>query len=347
MNLDTPIRDFFEDSSAVNRLVRAMQLDQGASFVDSLDAVHDAADRAVNWGKPTLASLLESAGDADYLSEALTLLERRDQAVERALRDATGTTPAMTPDGMVRLDASADIGALLHDPRERERRLRRARGVDGSYAGDDGRELFEAEDRRYLDADLDLVASLQARAGVRSAQQQAQVVARQLDSAIADAGRERHRLKQLDAKFSKLDAPGVKAARETARDQIREQAHETLVPALKLLDQLEGKDQPSEPDGGLRQLDTSSRTDEVDAEVRERMRRLGRPDTGPWRSVTLEEVWDRKPMPPDKPQAVKPDAAPAGVHADSHAVDQRVRTLMSETGQDYVTCLEQVMREEA
>ncbi len=266
MDPNTPIRQLFEDSSAVNRLTRAVQLDSGLDFVSSLDRVHDAADRAAAEGGGTLGRLLEWAGDADYLTETLTLLERRDAAVERALRDATGTKPAnVTPDGMVRLDASADIGTLLHDPRERERRLRRARNVAGSYTGSDGRETFEEDDRRHLDAELDLVRTLELRAGVQAAQSQAQGVARQLDAAIADAGRERNRLRQLDQKFAELDALGVDAARETARYQLRSQAHQALEPALKLLDQLEGNTPGTDPAGGLKMLDTPSRTDAVDA----------------------------------------------------------------------------------
>ena len=111
-DLDTPINAVFADRPALDRLIRAVQLDTGSSFIDSLDKLHEAAAWSLSQGDGSLRSALSWLGDSDEnLESTLRLLERRDSVVEATYEKALGDeTLKRDPLGRVLADGGCDVG---------------------------------------------------------------------------------------------------------------------------------------------------------------------------------------------------------------------------------------------
>jgi hypothetical protein len=77
---------------------------------------------------------------------------------------------------------AADRGQPVYE------RLMRARRLSVAYQGPEGQQRFTGEDRDYVQAAIDLVATLEARSAAARAQRAAQAFARQLDRALECPG---------------------------------------------------------------------------------------------------------------------------------------------------------------
>lgn len=363
--LDVGLRQLFEDRAATDRVTRAICLDQGCAYIDALERLHqaaadtfDAARRPLSGEQATLRFALARAGDADYLEQTIRTLERRDQAVGRAYERAVD--PVMLeqrtdPTGLVLLDQGdgpnvgpkPDIGTLLTDPAEHERRLARARAVAPIYRGDEGRKLFEEgsqkllmqPDREHLEKGRDLVLTLERQHAEQQARAAAGEVAKQLDAAIADAGRERSRLKQLDAQLSQLEGPGSSGARDAARDQLRQDMVSAAEQPVMMLDQI---DAPSQTPATLEGV---SQVVELEADrLHDRIKHLDSP--------TYLKALERYGAGEDIDQVVADLQAPAAPAPEtpsdvnpSRQLDQQVRQRMLDASVDYVTAFEQLIQE--
>jgi hypothetical protein len=102
--LDTRLRDLFapdpEHRHLLHQVVESVQLDQGVSYMDALERVHEASGGAHRDGKPTLRGALEwIRADGANVIEHVKLLDQRDTTVTRAhnkgtaKRTATGLAP--------------------------------------------------------------------------------------------------------------------------------------------------------------------------------------------------------------------------------------------------------------
>lgn len=347
--LDTNLGALFNDRPLLARVTRAIQLDRGLDWPDAMSHLHAGVDFAFAHGKPTLRGALEWASDdPEYMAESLTLLERRDAAVAKAYERAS--EPIMLdrdPRGMVLLDqggdaaggtgatATVDIGAALTDPAERERRLARARKLDGSYSGDEGRKRFDFEDRVQLESGKDLVRTLEANAAERAAQHEAQQVAAQLDRTLVASSDKRAKLKTLERQIKQLKGPAA-SAREAGLEQVQSQLKAAAQEPLRMLDQFSAVNVIADSRGERRQAGAPRWED-----VQQRLKLLDRDQS--MFLPTLKEMLAGEPAPePTAPET------PPGVHPGSYQLDQRIRERMKELDapeSDYPQIYEQIIRE--
>lgn len=303
--LDLEIRELFDldHRQDLDRIIHAISLDQATSYVAALDQLHEAVESVSSSGGPsTVRALLEwSRSGPEDIQGTIQLLERRDDAVQSAYERATQNLPKVEvdPHGHVLLDSSQDVGAILTDPAEFERRLHRARrAAPGRYELDTGRELFRAEDRQLAEAGLDLVRSLEQAVETAPAHREATSVARMLDHEIEAAARTRHELRLLDKQIAEISEASV---RDRARAEINERRATAHGNAVKLLDQLEvgarirKLEQPDTPRG------VHPGSHALHRKVTERMRELGRSDDEYIK--TLEELVHVEPGPAWPPVA--------------------------------------------
>jgi hypothetical protein len=254
--LDTPIRALFDDRVLLNRVVSTIAHDRGLTYLDALEKLHDAVDSATVNGSPILRSALEwcQLSPAD-VEASVTLLERRDEAVSKAYSTAAGPLLLERTDarGLVQLDQgdagvaqgritgavagrgdvplTADIGRILTDPAEGERRLARMRKAQpNAWDGEQGRTRFKEHDRAMAESRVDAVRTAERPRELRQAQAAGDRVGAQLDAAIATAGDKRLRLRLLDQEIAKLSGE-----REELKPQQEDRAERALS-KLRLLD---------------------------------------------------------------------------------------------------------------
>jgi hypothetical protein len=321
--LDISLRDLFapdpDHRRLLHQVVESVQLDQGISYMDALERVHEASEGAHNDGKPTLRGALEwIRADGSAVVEHVKLLDQRDAAVGRAHKNATSKQSKLKRDpfGRVRLDQSykkrpksLDADGRLMDPAEFEDRLSRARKVDPRYAGDQGRAAFRFDDSAHLAGHVDLVRTLELAVEEQAAGAKAGEVARLLDQEVAAAADKRRELKLLDGQIDEL---------QSQRDKLEPQA-DAAGQRLRMLDQATA----SKPKKKKQLTEIERRQEKLGKRVRKRMRRLGLPERD--YVVALEAEIRGDPMPPKTPKA--PDA-PHGVLPGSHDLHQRIEQYM-------------------
>jgi hypothetical protein len=320
-------------------LVRAIQLDSGVSWIEAHERFHDGIKAAYGSGNPTVKTALEHAlADPEYVAGAVKLLEQRDAAVERAYDRAIKRSKLETDDrGLVLLDqgdgldaktATADVGKALTDAAERETRYLRALNAgrllgDPKYRydaqGEQGRAIFDAEDRLHLQAGTDLVRTLELAVenlgNHREAEQTAQQTAYRLDQAIEKAGTDRAELKALEQQLSEMDRSTDSVDFETALAQLRARANGTTTKPLRMLDQLAVID-----------------------------KKKGRKKRHEQTLTLLDQATGDAAAP-----ATAESAIAKGVHPGSHLLDQRVRARMAALdapASAYSRVLDQILAEE-
>jgi hypothetical protein len=263
--LDTSLRAVFSDHELLNRVVKTITLDQGINTIEALERLH----RGVDAGSRTLGEALGWTGaEPADIEQGLRLMERREEAVHKELESALGPAmleqtnergqvlldqgagsgsagpPVLSANGRGALGAQrvaeplrADIGKVLGDPAEFERRLQRARQATGEFTGDQGREQFRNADRQHAEAGIDYVRTIERPREIASAQAKAAQVGRKLDQAIKDATGKRQRVRALDEQIAALDGQRAKLAERTAEPGRKEAK-------LRLLDAAATDDRP-------------------------------------------------------------------------------------------------------
>ncbi len=215
-----------------------------------------------------------------------------------------------------------DIGRILTDPAEFERRLARIRKASaGAWEGDEGRKRFRDADRSHAEAGLDLVRTEERPRQLSQAQAHADEVARTLDQAItADASRQA-KLRMLDLEIAKLQG---------RRDEV--QATTGRSSSVRMLEQ-SASPEPA-----------SSGAEELDQRVRERLRLLGKPENHYVIALEAEVRGDPMPTAETPPEP----AVPPGVHPEHHLLDRRARARMKELGRpdsEYPRTLDEILQE--
>lgn len=211
--LDRPAFEVFEDRVQLDRLVQAICLERpDLDYLGALELFQE------SWGRARLERgpgmtvkrvLSEYAGvPADSVAGDVRLLERRDTETRRML-DASKAGVAddeLDATGQVKLPKDADVGKLLADPQEFERRLARMRKVDGAgvYVGDQERDQFRSDDRQHIEAGLDMVRTAERHRELAAARARARQFGEQLDTAMGGARDTAERVKELDAQIASL-----------------------------------------------------------------------------------------------------------------------------------------------
>jgi hypothetical protein len=243
--LDQPVTMLSDDPGACMRVIRCIELQAGLSFVDAHARLMAGVDVvSMERGPKTVRAALDAVGcamDVDEVAADLRLLESRDEELAGLYRLDAAPLEAehVDNDGQVLLDASADAGAMIADPVERERRWQRAKRV-----GWDDRGQFDDDDRRHLDAGIDLVRSAERRVEIVGVRGRQAVRARQLDQAVESARDAKSRVRALDAQIAELR--GQRGAAAAVVPPIA-----AAVPGLRLLD---GDDAASGPEEGASPL---------------------------------------------------------------------------------------------
>lgn len=213
MLLDRPAFEVFEDHVQLDRLVQAICLERSdLDYLGALELFQESWGRARRERGPGMTVkrvLSDYAGvSADSVAGDVRLLERRDTETLRMLDASTASIgdDELDASGQVKLPKDADMGKLLADPQEFERRLARMRKVDGAgvYVGDQGRERFRADDRQHIEAGLDMVRTAERDRELAGARAKARRYGAQLDAAMEGARDNAGRVKELDAQIAAL-----------------------------------------------------------------------------------------------------------------------------------------------
>ena len=245
--LDMPAWEAMKDHTQFDTLARSITLEAGCDYLTAIERFADAADavREQRGQGATVGMVLEAAGIAPAEVEAgVRILERRDAGLKIQLdADVRAITPADAPvdaAGRVGLAPNADVGLLLVNKEEHERRLARMKAADprGRFGGiwddgDRGRERFKDADRAWVEARLDLVATAERAQALAAAKAKSENLAAQVDGEIREAIQHQSGVKALDAHLARLHgelvttnaqraaAGGLRAARAGRKDHAR------------------------------------------------------------------------------------------------------------------------------
>jgi hypothetical protein len=217
--MDRPAYEVMQDHTEFDRIARAICLERGdddyLGAVEAYTAAWENA-RSVNGPGQTVAQVLSVAGIAPAEVEAgVRLLDRRDAGLKLQLdANVSAITPADVPvdaAGRVGLAPDADVGALLVNKEEMERRLARMKAADprGRFGGpwddgDHGRQRFKDADRAWVEARLDLVATAERAQALAAAKAKSEHLARQVDEEIREGIAHQAGVKALDQHLAAL-----------------------------------------------------------------------------------------------------------------------------------------------
>jgi hypothetical protein len=306
--LDTNVRAIFNDSRQLNRVVTAITLDRGCDYMHALEAFHEAVDGASNEGKSTLRDALKwmAGADPEYLDECVRTFEQRDAAVDAAYQKAAGRVLLEKTDGqgMVLLDQ--------HDLALKPRRVRlgRSRIRSPPMSGRCSRT------RRSSNAGSRESAPRSRRSGTPT--KAASVSARRTGSTPSPA-----RISSAPPSARTSSPPRAPKA-----DQVAAKLDQAIANA-------------ADKRSALKALDREIA--QLDRRVRQRLRRLGRPESD--YAMALDQEMRGAPMP--KAPAKTLDA-PVGVVPDSQALHKQIvarMKLLDRPDSMYQQTLEEIMRE--
>jgi len=228
--LDRPAYQTMQgDHGEFDKVVRAICLERGNDdYLAAVELFQDSWERAraVNGPGQTVAQVLELAGVAPAEVEAgVRLLEKRDTGLKVMLdADMRAAEPAdvsVNRLGQVALAPDADVGAMMANPEEFERRLARMRAADprgtlGAWDGDAGRQRFKDADKSHLEAGVDLVRTAERAQALATAKARNENHARQVDEEIRDAISRQAGVKALDARLAALAGEQITARAQRA-----------------------------------------------------------------------------------------------------------------------------------
>ena len=222
--LDQPIGPLFERDRDLYRTIDAVCVALGEgrrAWPKVLDAMHKGAGEL--GGRVSVREALAFGNvwpEADRVNEHLHLLERRDEELFTLEQAAVAALPEQRVDGMgnVLLDQDADHGLLLTDAGEFERRLARGRKLDdGRYGGPQGRDVFRADDRLHIESGIDMLATGERNAGIRTVRARTEQRRIELDQAIAAGHDHASKRRLLDAEVAKARAARVEFSSKPVR----------------------------------------------------------------------------------------------------------------------------------
>ncbi len=210
--LDEPATGLFQldRREDLDRVVRTAERALQISYPEALTLLTDSADalKEVYKATPdTTRSVLAKMGirELDLFADDVRLTGERDEALVREL-DAGMTELSdenLDAQGRVLLDADADVATLLNDPTTKERRFRQARERDPRYAS---REVWDADEAVALEANIDLIATMDRPAKMAAVRRGVAETAKQLDAVLETDRTASARTRELDQVITSLEA---------------------------------------------------------------------------------------------------------------------------------------------
>jgi len=197
--LDTPMAALARGGMAA--AVKAIEANTDRNYQSAVELLVKAAGETPN---VTLAAVLRGEGIhcLEQIDADLRTLDRAETVKRAAYAQAAAKDPTerVTASGNVMLDQDASIGEILHSPVVSEDRFRAARPYDERYRHPQtGRQAWEDDQRTYLDANVDLLATLQRPAKLAANLAPAQRLDRMVDRAWRAGSDPGERVKLLDA----------------------------------------------------------------------------------------------------------------------------------------------------
>jgi len=203
--LDQPFTVLHQDRAALDRVLRSICLETEISYDAAHRRLYEADAEA--GGRGTVGRVLELARlPVAAVGDSVKLLDRRDAEVGAVAAREMAALPDEPLDRQGRVLLTADIGTILHDPGEQERRLQRARRYDDRYAGPPGRTAFLDDDRFLAESGVDLCRTLERPGEEAAARGRVAETAKQLDQAIANSHEYRSRVRALDTELAEMKA---------------------------------------------------------------------------------------------------------------------------------------------
>lgn len=224
-----PAYQLMQDRNALDLVARAICLERGNSdYLAAVELFQDGWENARNVHGPgqTVAEVLAVAGvDAGAVETTVRLLEKRDTGLTLMLdadvAAASAADASVNRLGQVALAPGADVGAMLADPQEFERRLARMRAADprgmlGAWDGDAGRQRFKNADKSHVEAGVDLVRTAERTQRLAAAKAKNANAARTVDAEIHDAISRQAGVKALDDRLAALAGEQIAARAQRA-----------------------------------------------------------------------------------------------------------------------------------
>jgi hypothetical protein len=332
--LDVPLTNLHADRHLLHQVITGIAEETNVSYADAYGELVTRELESGSDGQATVGTALGWLGaDADRVDATVKTLEQRDGLVEETHNRPAAKNEELKRDPWRRvlLDQSykgrpkaLDADGALLDPAEFEERLSRARKLDASYAGDDGRKAFRFDDDQHLRGGVDLVKTLELNVAEQAAHAEAGQVARELDQSIAAESDRRRELRELDERQTELDSKRRELDAPAANGE------------LMLLDQL--------------QLDLSTLSKGSRKTYKRAVKRLRRLDKPLGREnyywALLQEA-QGEPMPEKQPGSERGTETPPGLHPGNHELHTQIQKYMLDhelPGSEYPTVLDQVMR---
>jgi hypothetical protein len=208
------------DRPTMNLVAEAISTAKGLDFLSALDAYQTRLEQL--GPQATLQAVLGT--DAGEVLPLVKLRQVHQGAKQKLLDDAIitgGEGTAQVLRGRVMLAPDADVGVMLGNKEEFERRLQRMRAarVDGTFHGDKGREHFRRVDREGLEQGWDPVATAEYEAGVRQARARARAEAAAMQAPLTEVQAARQEQLRLEQAVRTLDS-GI-AHLEAQRPELR------------------------------------------------------------------------------------------------------------------------------
>jgi hypothetical protein len=202
--LGMPAGRVLVDHAAVDRLITAAAGATGKPWVGLFEAYMKAA------SDPELlaSDALRAAGvtELDGTRDGLLMLERADAELAAHHANATrmlDSAGSVDGAGRVTLDQGADVGAMIADPVEAERRWQRAKRLGLT----EDRAAWTMLDRAALEGGEDKLATAERQAGIARVRSSDDVLAKRLNHAIGEGHRTGDGLKVLDAAIREAREP--------------------------------------------------------------------------------------------------------------------------------------------
>lgn len=375
--LDMPIARVFDDRPLLNRIVRALSLDQGVSYIDALTQLHDKVDDVYQTSsRGTLRDVLQrTPSDLGDIEDTVKVLARRDDAVNAAYDQAASQLALEQVDGYGNVLLDAAEPQHTDDPEAFERRAARMREAQQAALQRDRDPSNVSAVRVPLPGTTDIGRILadpqefeRRLARMRRAEPRSwdgpegRAQFQKLDRAHVESG-----IDMVRTAERRHELAGARRASQKAAQSLDLAIHESSDKRqrLRLLDRQIAKlkdkrvllDEPIEADNRVKMLNAASdlservpeqnqplqaHADELYERTQERLRLLDRPQ-GDFLK-TLKEIMDDVPLSEDAPA----ETAPPGVHPGSHELHRRIRErmrLLDRPDSAYVETLEEILGE--
>ena len=221
----------FMGDLAFHPFIHALAAETGVAYVDAFMRFEEVG-RELGGG--SVLRVLESMGlrhaQIAGVADRCTVLDRQQGYLRQLEQQATAELPRTNGMGQVLLDRPStepraipsepvdDIGKVLGDPQEFERRYDRAKRVGLAEPGDAGRQGFRELDRMHAEGGVDAVATAELPSKIAAQRRQMAATAQRLEGAAAKGSGTSAKLRLLDAEAAAMGLTASQSANVRALD---------------------------------------------------------------------------------------------------------------------------------